>query len=108
MDFVISRLSAESCCPSETHILRNEMCVHLFSAHESAELKKVFGPVIAQLATGWLARRVHHWCVLRPADWHNIVCESSGLLGQQYCQHRPAQRPTGRGSTAVVVQPDWY
>lgn len=49
----------------------------------------------------WLARCVHHWCVLRPADWHNIVCESSGVLGQHHGQHRPAQRPTGRGSTAM-------
>lgn len=84
------------------------MCVHLFSAHGPAELKKVFGPVIAQLATDWLAGPVLYWCLLRPADWHNIVCESSGLLGQQYSQHRPAQRPTGWGSTAVVLQPDWY
>lgn len=58
--FVISRLSAESYCPCETHMLHNKR-VHprkrALCAHESAQLKKVFG--VLQLhnkpPAGWLA-----------------------------------------------------
>lgn len=112
MDFVISRLSAESYCPSETHILHNKRVRvqerEKLSTHESAELKKVSRvPLLRNKPpAGWRRRVcvcVCRWCVLRPADWHNAVCESSGLLGQHHCQHRPAQRPTGRGSTAAAA-----
>lgn len=51
----------------------------LFSSREPAQLKKVFGVLSLRNQPPAGLRGICAAGVLRPADWHNAVCESSGF-----------------------------